>query len=140
MHISPLYVPYLNMQHVAIWDPHQEYLIYEIEKIQRQAARWTLSDYNRYSSMIEMLNLLGWSTLESRRYNSRLYKIMHHHILPYIYRHTICHHNIQPDTSNRTTLYYQLYPLLPISKAFFQRLSINGTIYQITITSQSLAL
>ena len=27
--------PYLNTQHVAIWDPHQECLIYEIEKIQR---------------------------------------------------------------------------------------------------------
>ena len=30
----------------CIWDPHQEYLIYEIEKIQRRAARWALSDYN----------------------------------------------------------------------------------------------
>ena len=66
----------------CIWDPHQEYLIYEIDKIQRQAARWALSDYNHYSSVTEMLNLLGWPTLESRRYISRLtqlYKIMHHH-------------------------------------------------------------
>ena len=102
-------------------DPHQEYLIYEIEKLQRRATRWALSDYNCYSSMTEMLNLLGWPTLESRRYNSRLtqlYKIMHHHTLPYINCHTICLHNIQQDTSTRTTLYYQLYPLLPISKAF----------------------
>ena len=67
----------------CIWDPYQEYLIYEIEKIQRRAARWALSDYNCYSSVTEMLNSLGWSTLESRRYISRLsqlYKIMHHHI------------------------------------------------------------
>ena len=39
----------------CIWDPHQEYLIYEIEKIQRRAARWALSDYNRYSSVTEIL-------------------------------------------------------------------------------------
>ena len=60
----------MNIQHVPIWDPHQEYLIYEIEKIQIPATRWTLSDYNRYSivAMTEMLNSLGWPTPESRRY------------------------------------------------------------------------
>ena len=61
--ISPLYGLYLNTQHAYAWDPHQEYLIYEIEKIQRQAARWALSDYNHYSSVTEMLRLLGWPTL-----------------------------------------------------------------------------
>ena len=41
-----------------------------------------VSDYNCYSSVTEMLYSLGWPTLESRRYISRLtqlYKIMHNH-------------------------------------------------------------
>ena len=88
---------YLNIVHplleyaACIWDPHQQYLIYEIKKIQRRVARWAFTDYNHYSSVTEMLNLLGWPTLESRRYISRLtqlYKIMHHptptiHLPPY---------------------------------------------------------
>ena len=52
----------MNMQRVAIWDPHQEYLIYEIEKIQRPAARWTLSDYNRYSSSYDRNAKFAWMT------------------------------------------------------------------------------
>ena len=122
MLISPLYVP--------IWDPYQQYLIYEIE---RRATRWALSDYDHYSSVTEMLNLLGWPTLESRRYISRLtqlYKIIHHHTpaihlqpyyLPTQYptRHLHQHHFILPATSATTY----------ISKAFFQKRSNSGTIY-----------
>ena len=33
------------------WDPYQEHLIYDIEKIQRHAARWVLSDYNSYGKI-----------------------------------------------------------------------------------------
>ena len=50
-----------------ICNSHLEYLIYEIEKIQRRAARWTLSDYSHYNSVTEMLKSLGWSTSKSRR-------------------------------------------------------------------------
>ena len=45
------------MQHT-----YGEYLIFKIEKIQRQAARRALSDYNRYSSVIETLKSLVWPT------------------------------------------------------------------------------
>ena len=48
----------------SIWDPYQLYLITNIEKKQRRAARWTLSDYNRYSSVSNMLKQLQWSSLE----------------------------------------------------------------------------
>ena len=51
-----------------VWDPYQEYLVYNIEKVQRCFARWVLSDYKCYSSVTEMLRSLGWPTLESRRY------------------------------------------------------------------------
>jgi len=30
----------------CIWDPYHEYLVYDIKKIQRHAARWVLSDYS----------------------------------------------------------------------------------------------
>ena len=34
----------------CVWDPYHEYLIYDIEKIQRHAARWVLSDFGWYST------------------------------------------------------------------------------------------
>ena len=111
-----------------MWDPHQEYLIYEIEKIQRRAAKWALSDYNLYSSVTEMLKSLGWPTLESRRYitGSRLSqfcKIMHRitaiHLLPYYLptqyptRRLYQHHFI-----------YHLYPLATAyQQSFFQTIN-----------------
>ena len=48
----------------SIWDPYQLYLIYDIEKTQRTAARWTLSDFNRYNGVSNMLAQLQWSSLE----------------------------------------------------------------------------
>jgi len=49
----------------CVWDPYQKYLIHDIEKIQRHAARWVMSDYSTYSSVTEMLKLLEWPTLET---------------------------------------------------------------------------
>ena len=47
------------------------------------AARLAHSNYYDWqNSVTEMLNTLGWPTLESRRYNSRLiqmHKIIHNH-------------------------------------------------------------
>ena len=64
----------------CVWDPHQEYLIYDIEKIQRRAARWVLSDYSYYSSVTDILKCLKWPTLQERRHVNRLsqfHKIVH---------------------------------------------------------------
>jgi len=64
----------------CVWDPHQEYLIYDIEKIQHRAARWVLSDYSYYSSVTDMLKRLKWPTLQERRHVNRLsqfHKIVH---------------------------------------------------------------
>ena len=66
----------------SVWDPHQQYLIDNIEKIQRRAARWVLSDYRQQSSVTNMLNQLYWPTLQLRCYVSRLsqiHKIVYHH-------------------------------------------------------------
>ena len=45
----------------VIWDP---YYIDKLELIQRRAARWVLSDYNRTSSVSLMLQQLSWPTLQ----------------------------------------------------------------------------
>ena len=47
----------------SVWDPYQLYLIYDIEKIQRRVDGWTLSDFNRYSSITNMLAQLQWPSL-----------------------------------------------------------------------------
>ena len=56
----------------CVWDPYQEYLIYDLEKIQRHAARWVLLDYNYCNSVTSMLSSLKWPTLQERRRISRL--------------------------------------------------------------------
>jgi len=49
----------------SVWDPYQEIDIQAIEKVQRR-------DYNRTSSISNMLETLKWLTPESRRKISRL--------------------------------------------------------------------
>ena len=47
--------------------------------IQRHATRNVLNIYDRYASVSEMISILGWPTLESRRNNLRtimMYTIM----------------------------------------------------------------
>ena len=59
------------------WDPHIPEDILKIEMVQRRAAQ---CDYSPYSSVSDMLDKLGWRTLEQRRSDSRLvlfYKIIH---------------------------------------------------------------
>ncbi|MES9882305.1 MAG: reverse transcriptase family protein [Sedimenticola sp.] len=56
----------------SIWDPHTKDLSHKIEMVQRRAARWTLNDYSSYSSVTDMLDRLGWRTLEQRRSDARL--------------------------------------------------------------------
>ena len=74
------------LEYVAcVWDPCQLYLKKEIEKVQKRAVRWTLSDYSRYSSVTEMLSQLQWATLEQWRCITRIlifYKILYGHNFP----------------------------------------------------------
>ena len=50
----------------SVWDPYQQNDILSLEKVQRRAARWALSGYNRLSSVTDMLEILDWPSLESR--------------------------------------------------------------------------
>ena len=63
----------------AIWDPYTKVKTEQIEKVQRQAARWTTCNFVRMASVSAMLETLDWRTLEQRRADSRLclfYKIV----------------------------------------------------------------
>ena len=70
---------------------------------------------------------LGWPTLESRRYISRLTQIIYYYHIPAIH---LYRHSVQQYPTNETPppapciLYRQLYPPVPISKTFFPK-SIN---------------
>ena len=67
----------------VVWDPCYNVDVDKLEKIQRRAARWVISDYNRTSSVTQILNQLSWPTLRTRRKISRLqllHKILHQDI------------------------------------------------------------
>ena len=55
----------------TVWDPHQANHIKTIEVIQRRAARFVKRDYDRHSSVSDMLQEINWPTLQERRYIAR---------------------------------------------------------------------
>ena len=103
-----------------VWDPHQQYLIDNIEMIQRRAVRWVKQDYRLISDVSDMMNDLQWPTLYERRKYCRLitfHKFLHqnppdiniprhylHHSLSHFTRLSHHHRLIPPITS---TNYYQ---------------------------------
>ena len=56
----------------AIWDPHVVKDIDSPENIQRHAARFTVQDYSRYTSVSALLKGMDWSSLKDRRRDIRL--------------------------------------------------------------------
>ena len=64
----------------AAWDPFLKKDISALERVQRKAARFCSQNYDRYASVTDMIKDLGWTTLETRRRQSRLtlmYKLTH---------------------------------------------------------------
>ena len=68
----------------AVWDPHFKYDIYNIEMVQRRAARFVCRDYRREAGVVSsLLEKLGWQTLQEHRKAARLtlfYKIFNKHV------------------------------------------------------------
>ena len=56
----------------SVWDPVQKDLIRELNEIQRKAARIIKNCYGRTDSVTQMLSVLGWEPLETRRLRARL--------------------------------------------------------------------
>ena len=56
----------------AIWDPNHKDKIDQIEKVQRRAARWTSCNFDTRASVSDMLETLGWRSLQQRRADARL--------------------------------------------------------------------
>ena len=55
-----------------IWDPQQGNHKYQLERVQRRAARWIQSDYGRESSVTQKLKTLKLDTQEEGRRIGRL--------------------------------------------------------------------
>ena len=47
----------------TVWDPYPKYNSDKIERVQRRAAMFVKSRYSRYSSVSDMLDVLGWTPL-----------------------------------------------------------------------------
>ena len=64
----------------SVWDPHHKNQNYQLEIIQRRAARFVLTRYHNTSSVTNMLQQLNWESLCQRRAKMRLtmfYKSQH---------------------------------------------------------------
>ena len=64
----------------TVWDPWTQTNISKIEAVQRRAARFTLGDYRRTSTVSSMLHQLKWDDLITRRQQSKvtmLYRVIH---------------------------------------------------------------
>ena len=108
----------------AVWDPHTKEHISKIEMVQRWAARWTFGNFDNRASVTEMLNKLGWRTLEQRRADARLcrfYKIVYGLVavpLPNYVQYNIrisryCHSMTFRQVSTSTDYYkHSFFPLL----------------------------
>lgn len=83
----------------SVWDPYHKTYIESLEKVQRRAARFIKNDYQRSSSVTNMLKELKWDTLEDRRTKTRLVTIYKetHGIIP-----SNIHH-LKADQSKPTT-------------------------------------
>ena len=56
----------------TVWSPHTARDITKLEAVQRRSARWATRDYQRISSLTQMIKDLNLRTLEQRRIDSRL--------------------------------------------------------------------
>ena len=50
-----------------VWSPHTATNTGKLESIQRRAARYVMSDYERFSSVSNMISVLNWKSLKQRR-------------------------------------------------------------------------
>ena len=64
----------------TVWAPGQKGLINSLEAVQRRAARYVCNNHQRTASVTDMMEKLGWDSLEERRLRMKiilLFKILH---------------------------------------------------------------
>lgn len=114
----------------SVWSPYTKENINKIEMLQRRAARWVCNDYSPYSSVTEMLDNLGWRSLELRRYDARIamfYKIVYGLVaIPvpsYFERPTVQtrHHPLAYRQIHSSVCYYY-YSFFPMSVILWNKL------------------
>ena len=95
----------------AVWDPYRQHHINSIEMVQRRAARFVTSNYQREPGTVTtILQDLGWPTLETHRKAARLillFKILHGEaavtIPEYIQRPTVSTRQYHPNRFSRVS-------------------------------------
>ena len=73
------------------WDISGPTDITKLETVQRRLSRWATRDYQRISSMMQMIKDINWRTLKQRRKDSRLtlmYKITYDLVADYLIPNT----------------------------------------------------
>ena len=56
----------------TVLDPYQKYNSDKVERVQRRAAMFVKSRYLRYSSVSDMLDVLGWTPLSKSALRRRI--------------------------------------------------------------------
>ena len=56
----------------TVWDPFTQRNIKKVEAVQRRAARFAFSDYRHTSSPSQMIEDLGWQSMQNRRSNAKV--------------------------------------------------------------------
>ena len=108
----------------VVWSPWQQFLVDNIEKVQRRSARYVLNDYRSDSSVTAMINHLNWESLEDRRNKASLhtfYKMFNNlTMIPYIQ-----YVQFSTVTSTRYSHPFKLIPMLakknPLKYSFLSR-------------------
>ena len=61
-----------QLEYASAWSPWLRHDILELEKVQRRAARFVHNNYWLLASVTQMISILDWETLETRRQKAHL--------------------------------------------------------------------
>ena len=99
-----------NLEHGTVaWNPYTHNNIDTLEKIQRSAARFTLNDHRRKTSVTGLINKLCWGKLKTPT-------------------HILLQNNTKPPEYHVTATYHK--PMLPYTKQQSQQIHTNPRTHQ----------
>ena len=85
----------------AAWAPHTQRNIRKVEQVQKSAVRFVVGDYQRTSSVSDMITSLNWPSLQNRRLQRSLvmmYKI-YHDLVDISWKITLLHSYQPPEVA-----------------------------------------